>query len=157
MCEHEPSQPYIVDRAPRLAAPGIDPGREQSGWRHDPPVAAWYCWTMSAGMRPRSLSATPWSLAQARMSALRLRMAAVRPGRCRTQVPAPAGVFDVGGELPAETGGVAGVQIDFGACAVDPEPDGLIRRAALEAVFYEDGYLRCHRGLRAGDGLLARY
>ena len=35
------------------------------------PVAAWYCSTTLAGMRPRSLTARPWPLAQARISLLR--------------------------------------------------------------------------------------
>ena len=45
----------ISGPAPRL---GVQP------W----PVAVWYCSTTLAGMRPRSLTAMPWSFAQARMS-----------------------------------------------------------------------------------------
>jgi hypothetical protein len=46
----------------------------------------------------------------------------------------PAGVFDVGGELSAESGGVAGVQVDLVVGAADPGLDRLIRRATLEIV-----------------------
>src|SRR5215475_2107513 len=35
----------------------------------------------------------------------------------------PTGVFDVGSELPAQSGGVAGVQIDLVVGATDPELD----------------------------------
>ena len=85
-------------------------------------------------MRPRPLSAMPWSLAHARMSALRARLAAIRPSRCRTFVPALR-VVDVGGELPAEGGGICCAQVDLVAGAVDSEPDRLIRWAAVEVVF----------------------
>jgi hypothetical protein len=41
--------------------------------------------------------------------------------------PRPAGVFDVRGELPAESSDVLGVQVDLVAGAADPELDCLIR------------------------------
>src|SRR5262249_52981349 len=47
----------------------------------------------------------------------------------------PAGVSEVGGELAAESRGVAGVQIDLVVGAADPEPHGLIRRTAIKIVF----------------------
>ena len=40
----------------------------------------------------------------------------------------PAGVFDAGDELPAESGVVVGVQVELVVGAADPEPDRLIRR-----------------------------
>jgi hypothetical protein len=106
---------------------------DASGRRHRPPVAAWCCRAMSPGMRPRSLSAMPCSLAQAPMSALRARLDAVRRPLPLFSA-SPAGVFDVGGELPAESGGVAGVQVDLVVGAADPGLDRLIRRATLEIV-----------------------
>jgi cytochrome P450 len=45
------------------------------------PAAAWYCSTTLAGMRPRSLTARPWSFAHARISPERWRLAAVRAAR----------------------------------------------------------------------------
>jgi hypothetical protein len=46
-----------------------------------PLVAAWCCSTTLAGIRPRSLTVMPWSLAQARISLLRWRLPAVRDDR----------------------------------------------------------------------------
>jgi len=93
-------------------------------------VAASYCSTTLAGMRPRSLTAIPWPVAQARMLPLRSRLAAVRPGRRRCPLP-----------------GVLLAQIDLIVRAVDPEPHRLIGRAAVKIVFERDGYLLCHLGL----------
>src|SRR5690348_227430 len=63
-------------------------GARQGFWRRAAvvaccyrPLAAWYCSTTLAGMRPRSLTARPCSFAQARISPERCRPAAVRPGR----------------------------------------------------------------------------
>jgi hypothetical protein len=63
---------------PAAAVKGSSPQRADGGtcaWRlgnqRPLPVAAWYCSTTLAGMRPRSLTAMPWSFAQARMSPLR--------------------------------------------------------------------------------------
>jgi hypothetical protein len=50
-------------------------------------------------------------------------------------------VFDVGGELPAESSGILCAQVDLVVGAADPEPHCFICRAALEIVFQEDGYL----------------
>jgi len=60
------------------------------GVRQDLRVAASYCATMLAGMRPRSLATMPWPLAHARMSALRSRLDAVRPARRRAPPPGKA-------------------------------------------------------------------
>ena len=51
-------------------------------------MAASYCSATLAEMRPRSLTVMPWPFAQARMSALRSRLDAVRPGRRRGPRPA---------------------------------------------------------------------
>ena len=51
-------------------------------------AAAWYCSTTLAGIRPRSLTVMPWSLAHARMPALRPRLDAVRPAVRRGPRPA---------------------------------------------------------------------
>jgi hypothetical protein len=51
----------------------------------------------------------------------------------------PAGVFGVAGELPPEGAGVLGAQLDLVIGAAGPEPDRLIRQAALEIVFKDDG------------------
>jgi hypothetical protein len=66
--------------------PGLTPGRIRQPRRarcgvQCPSVAASYCWTTLAGMRPRSLSSIPWVFAQARMSPLRCRVADVRAAR----------------------------------------------------------------------------
>jgi hypothetical protein len=62
-----------VDHSPRPEASiPEDPEDLVSFGTHRPPlVAASYCSTTLAGMRPRSLTATPWSFAHARMSPLR--------------------------------------------------------------------------------------
>jgi hypothetical protein len=60
-----------------------DPRVRQGRW-----VAAWYCSTTLAGMRPRALTAMPACFAHARMLPLRSRLAAVRPGRRRCPRPA---------------------------------------------------------------------
>ena len=44
------------------------------------PLAASYCSTTLAGMRPRALTAMPWSFAHVRIPPLRSRLDAVRPG-----------------------------------------------------------------------------
>jgi hypothetical protein len=54
----------------------------------------------------------PGSLVEARMSALRPRLAVVRPS--------PAGVFDERGELAAERSGVRGAQVSLILGAVEP-------------------------------------
>ena len=44
-------------------------------------AAAWYCSMTLTGIRPRALTALPWSFAHTRMSPLRCRPAAVRDER----------------------------------------------------------------------------
>ena len=63
---------------PAAAVKGSSPQRAEGGdlrltarGQLPLPVAAWYCSTTLAGMRPRSLTAMPWSFAQVRMSPLR--------------------------------------------------------------------------------------
>lgn len=51
-------------------------------------VAASYCSTTLAGMRPRALTATPCSFAHVRIPPLRSRLDTVRPGRRRCPRPA---------------------------------------------------------------------
>jgi len=73
------------------------------------PVAAWYCSITLAGIRPRSLTAMPWSLAHARTSPLRCRPAGVRAARragprpalraCSTRVGPRFGIVDLGAAL----------------------------------------------------------
>src|SRR5215468_3046480 len=67
-----------------LGGAGLGRSRVMS-FRQDP-LAASYCSTTLAGMRPRPLTAMPWPLAQARMSPLRCRLDDVRGRRC----PRPA-------------------------------------------------------------------
>ena len=62
--------------------------RRNAGLLYAPVVAASYCWTTLAGMRPRSLTAMPWSFAHARIWPLRSRLDAVRVGRRRCPRPA---------------------------------------------------------------------
>jgi hypothetical protein len=75
----------------RIPAADCQPWRPsgQVGWVdrpcmsfcQDSLVAAWYCSTTLAGIRPRSLTVMPWSFAQARISPLRWRFAADRGDR----------------------------------------------------------------------------
>jgi hypothetical protein len=62
--------------------PGRVRARATAANRREPrPASASYWAAMPAGIRPRSLSWMPWACAQARMSRLRRRLAAVRTGR----------------------------------------------------------------------------
>jgi hypothetical protein len=118
-------------------------------------VAALYCSATLAEIRPRSLTVMPWSFAHARMSALRSRLDAVRPGRRRGPRPARR-VLDERRELPTERRGVLSAQIDLVLGAAQPEPHRLIRRASIKVVFQRDGYLLCHPGLPGAIGQLHR-
>src|SRR6266480_960125 len=71
---------------------GGRPGRDR-GLGQCPLVAAWYCSTTLAGMRPRALTAMSWSFAHARISPLRSRFAA-RPGPAALSPSGLAGMFD---------------------------------------------------------------
>jgi hypothetical protein len=93
----------------------------------DPLVAAWYWATTLAGMRPRALTAMPWSLAHTRISPLRSRPAAPRPGPAALACARLAGVLDEGRELAAERGGVFFAQVDLVLGAANREPDRLRR------------------------------
>jgi ectoine hydroxylase-related dioxygenase (phytanoyl-CoA dioxygenase family) len=62
-----PAAQYILGVTPAGEAAGLSAALGQRSLA----VAAWYCSTTLAGMRPRSLTARPWSLAHARMSPLR--------------------------------------------------------------------------------------
>ena len=95
-------------------------------------MAASYCSTTLAGMRPRSLTAMPWPLAHARISPLRSRRAAVRPGRCRCPRSA---LRACSMKVRAAYGrlGVLLVQIDLVLGAVQLEPHRLIRRAPIRS------------------------
>ena len=73
---------------PESAVRGSVRADRDSGLRHAPVVAASYCSTTLAGMRPRSLTAMPCSFAHARMSPLRSRLDGVRTGRRRCPRPA---------------------------------------------------------------------
>jgi hypothetical protein len=56
-------------------------------------------------------------------------------------------VLQVGRELLAELGGVLGIQVDLIVGAVEGEPHGLLRRAAGQIVFQDDGYFLGHLNL----------
>jgi hypothetical protein len=86
-------------------------------------------------MRPRPLSAMPWSFIHARMSALRSRLVVVLAGRCRCLLPVLRACYEIGGELLTESGGVRGAQIDLVVGAADPESHCLACRAAIKIVF----------------------
>ena len=128
----------LPNRASLTGRRGLVRASDASGRRHRPPVVAWY-WVM----RPRSLSAMSWSSPRPGRSALRARLAAVGPGRCRCPLPALGACSIVRGELLAESAGVLGVQVDLVVGAADPEPHRFLRRATIEIVFEDDGYLRC--------------
>src|SRR6266487_4508813 len=137
----------IRDRPARKHSlmPRVGHGAPGGGLRlvQRPGAAAWYCSITLAGIRPRSLTVMPWSLAHARTSPLRCRPAEVRA------VPRPsaarlAGVLDERRELLAEGTGVRGAQVDLAVGAAEPEPHCLICRAAIQIVFQRDGDLLSH-------------
>jgi hypothetical protein len=68
-----------------------------------------------------------------------------------------AGVFDVEGELLAESTSAGGVQADLVVGASDPEPHRLIRGAASRSSSRTAVIFVAIVGLHAGDGLAARY
>jgi hypothetical protein len=70
-----------------------------------------------------------------RMSALRSRLAALRPRPVPLSAALLAGVFDEEGELAAKCGGVRGVQVDLVPGVAEPESHRLIGRAAIKIVF----------------------
>ena len=113
-----------------------------------PLVAAWYCSTTLAGMRPRALTAMPWSCAHARISPLRI-LVGCGPPRPAALSPGPAGVIDERCEIAAERRGVLGAQIDLILGAIHPEPHPSICRAPIKIILEFDGYLLCHPGLLA--------
>ena len=79
--------PLLAVRArEHLGGAGLGRGVCQLG--QDLLVAASYCSTRAAGMRPWSLTAMPCSLAHARISPLRSRRAVVHPARRRCPQPA---------------------------------------------------------------------
>jgi len=82
VCGGMTARPDAVDW-PRQRQDDLEgwPGRDR-GVCQCPLVAAWYCSTTLAGMRPRALTVMSWSFAHARISPLRSRLA-VRPGRRR--------------------------------------------------------------------------
>src|SRR5262249_60552924 len=67
-------------------------------------------------------------------------IAAALTARCGTHRPAalppssPAGVLDVGRDLPAEPAGVLLAEVDLVVHAAEPEPQRLIRRAFIKVV-----------------------
>jgi hypothetical protein len=66
-------------------------------------------------------------------------------------------MFDERCDLPAERRGVLVAQVDLIFGAAQPEPHGLIRRAAIKIVFQRDGYLLRHPRLPDCDRLPAPY
>ena len=89
VCRRGPPQPHTVDwPSGRASRPGSIRLAVIAAVRHPLVVAAWYCWTTLAGMRPRSLTTMPWALAHARMLSLRWRLSVVRIGRRRGSRPA---------------------------------------------------------------------
>jgi len=110
-----------------------------------PVAAAWYCSNTLAGIRPRALTATPWSLAHLRTWP--------PPGR-RPRRPACgaaarlAGVLNERRELLAEGTGVLGAQVDLVVGAVESEPHSLFRRAAIQVVFQRYSDLLSHLSLQ---------
>ena len=113
----------------------------------DPLAAAWYCSTTLAGMRPRSLTAMPWPFAHARISPLRSRRAAVRPGRRRCPRPALRACSMKGASCFRNALAFLVAQIDLVLGTAQLEPHRLIGRAAIEIVDQSDGYLLSHLGL----------
>jgi hypothetical protein len=92
-------------------------------------------------MRPRSLSAMPWSLAHARMSVMRARLGDGPPRALLRSCALRA--CSMWGASCRRKAATFCAQVDLVASAVDREPHHLIRWAAVEIVFQDDGYLRC--------------
>jgi len=101
---------------------------------HRPLAAAWYCSNTLAGIRPRSLTVMPCSLAHARTSPLRCRPADVRAVR-RAGPRLALRACSMNGVLLAKGTGVLGAQVDLVLGAVEPESQRLIRGAAIQVVF----------------------
>jgi hypothetical protein len=97
-------------------------------------AAAWYCSTTLAGIRPRSLTAMPWSFAQARISPLRWRAGRAARRSVELNSPRLAGMLEERCELLAEGDGVLGAEVDLIVRATEAEPYGLIGWAAVKVV-----------------------
>src|SRR5258706_10884355 len=99
-----------------------------------------YWSTMLTGIRPRSLTAMPCSLAHARMSPLRCRPAAVRAARRAGPRPTLRACSMNGAQLCAEGAGVRAAQVDLAVGAVEAEPHRLVGRAAVQVIFQCNGH-----------------
>jgi hypothetical protein len=62
------------------------------------------------------------------------------PGAARLRPPGPAGMLNIGRELPAELGGVLAVQVNLIVRALEREPVSFLGRAACQVVRKDDGY-----------------
>ena len=139
-----------------VQAGGRDPCLCQSAF-----VAAWYCSTTRAGMRPRSLTARPACSAHARMLSLRSRLDAVRSGRRPCPRRSLARMPDEGRELPAERGGVLLAQIDLYGRRLEPDQghgypeSGVMRAEELAATQLASLVFR--RGRNGGDNTGGRF
>ena len=134
-------------RRRRLAGTGHQGGRRlvpaaaraaPNGWCQRPLLAAWYCSIMLAGIRPRSQTAIPWSLARARMSP---------PG---LGSPGLAGVLEERRQILPERPWRSWRSNRSHTPPAEGEPDDLIGRAAAEVVFHRDNYLRIAAALLGG-------
>jgi hypothetical protein len=116
-------------------------------------VAAQYCCTTLAGMRPRPLTAMP-----GRWPTPGYHRCAAGSRRCGPAGGArPCGRARGGSQLLAERGGVLCAQVDLILRPAEGEPHGLIGGAATKVVFQRDGYSLCHFDLRDCPGVPAPY
>jgi hypothetical protein len=107
-------------------------------------------------MRPRALTAMPWSFAYARTSPLRSRLDAVRPGRRRCPRPAFR-AWSMNGASLRRKAVAFFAEVDLIPRAIYTESHRFFCRASIKVVFEFDRDPLCHPGLRDCDGVSAPY
>ena len=112
-------------------------------------MAASYCSATLAEIRPRLLTVMRSSFAHARISALRSRLDAVRPGRPRCPRPARRACSMNGAIFPRNAAAFFFAQVYLVVSAAEPEPRRLIRWASVRNLWTASPPLVYREGQRA--------